>query len=219
MGGSGSGVAGPEAKVGRVSRLPGPGNPGAQRSLLPFPRANGEGSDTRSLPFLLVSQDTFFLLCGGEKPSSDPAFIPPGSSPHLDQPLQSLPSPLASTPTFTSSPPTHCHVQAPVIAHLVGCDNLLTSPVSQASPFLTIPWVLPDEVFQSRVLLTSCTCSEIFVSTLPQTSRSTVYKQGHVRIHNLIVFGSCLSAYRGPQSLPSVTPSSSRAPQGSALSL
>lgn len=110
-------------------------------------------------------------------------------------------------------------VQSPVISHLVGCNSLLVNPVIQASPFLTILCVLPDESFHNSVLLTSCTFSEIFMSTFPQTSLSTVYKQGHVHIHNLIDFGSCLSAYMGLQSLPKRTPSSSGNPQGSGLSI
>ena len=83
----------------------------------------------------------------------------------------------------------------------------------QASPLLTVLCVLPDETFQNSVLLTLCTCFEIFVSTFPQTSLSTVYKQGHIHIHSPVVFGFCLSADMD------LTPSSSGKPPASALSI
>lgn len=77
-----------------LRRLPGSGNPGIPRSLLPVSWVHG-GPDARFLSSLLLSQNT--CLLPPYKPSSNPAFVPQAVSPLWIQCCQSLPSPLACT--------------------------------------------------------------------------------------------------------------------------
>lgn len=192
VGGSGSRIAGPQAKAGRGGPLetarPGlPGHtqePTSQRQWRPR---------THASPSLLILQDA----CAKAPTPTLSAAPRPLSSQH--QSLSILPSPLVATPF--PGPPLPGRFRSWLSP--TSWAAATSSPImTEASLSLTVLRVLPDGSFHSGARLTSCTFPEVFLRAFPRASPSTGCKQGHVPLHNPAALGACPSAYTGPQSLP-----------------
>lgn len=183
VGGSGSGIAGSEPKASRA---------GAREAPSSFLCKWRPPTGLPSLSFSCFRGPASSWVGG-------PALALPSAPRSLSTPSPGTVDPFRAPWAVLAAVQFHSYCQGSNPSRLPPgwLQNLHVGPEPEASLFLAVLCVLPDESSPHGVLLTSCTCFEIFVSTFPQTSPSAVCRQGRVRIRDPVVSGACLSADMG----------------------